>query len=135
MGAAIIAGCDAAPVFEPTEGVFYFVTLFVEGLIIGMLDFAVPFRRDAGFDPLFDQGFAKPVAVIAAIARQRPGQRQGIEHQPCPLMVAHLAFAQQQDQGLAVAIGDRVKLGVQAAFRAPDAAGNSPFLNKLAAVR
>jgi hypothetical protein len=100
-----------------------------------MLDLAVLLWRDAGIDPLFDQGFAKPVTVIASIARQRLGLWQGIEHQPCALMIAHLPFAQQQDQGLAVAISDRVKLGVQATFRAPDAAGNSPFLNKLAAVR
>ena len=93
------------------------------------------FGRDAGLDPLFDQGFAKPVAVIASIGDQRLGVRQGIEHQRRALMIAHLAFAQQQDQGLAVAIADRVKLGVQAAFRAPDTAGNSPFLSRLAAVR
>jgi hypothetical protein len=33
-----------------------------------MLDLAVPFRREARLDPPLDQGFAAPVAVIAAIA-------------------------------------------------------------------
>ncbi len=94
------------PAFAGTS----FVALFVEGLVVVMLDLAIPFRRDARLDPPFDQGFAEPVAVIAAVAGQRPGWRQGIEHEPCALMIAHLAFAQQQNQGLAVAIGDRVKL-------------------------
>lgn len=110
MGAAIITGCDPPPIFQPSEGVFYFVTLFVELLVVGMLDLAVPFRRDARLDAFFDQGFAKPVAVIAPIAGQRPGLRQGIEHEPCALMIAHLPFAQQQDQRLTVTIGDRVQL-------------------------
>ena len=95
MGASIVTRCDAPPVFEPTEGVFDFVTLFVEGVVVGMLDLAVPLGRDAWLDPLFDQGFAKPVTVIAAIAGQRPGMWQGIEHEPCTFMIAHLPFAQQ----------------------------------------
>ena len=61
--------------------------------------------------------------------------RQGIEHEPCPFMIAHLPFAEQQDQGLAVLIGDGVQFRVQAAFGAADASGNSPFLRRLAAVR
>jgi hypothetical protein len=32
-------------------------------------------------------------------------------------------------------ITDSVELGIQAAFGAPGAAGNSPFINRLAAVR
>ena len=50
-------------------------------------------------------------------------------------MVVHLALGEQQDQGTAVFVHDGMELGVQAAFRASDTAGNIPFINKLAAVR
>jgi hypothetical protein len=43
------------------------------------------------------------------------------------LLLAHLAFGEQQNQRLAVTIDDRVQLRVQAVFRAPDTAGKSPF--------
>ena len=81
MGAAIITHCDAAPVFEPPEGVFDFVALFVERLVVVMLDLAVPFR----LDPPLDQGFAEPVGVIAAIAGQRAGQRKALSMSLAPL--------------------------------------------------
>ncbi len=50
-------------------------------------------------------------------------------------MVAHLAFAKQQDDRFSGFVADGVELGVQAAFRAPDTTGNIPFLRRLAAVR
>jgi len=111
------------------------MTLFVERLVVRVLHFAVLFRGDARLDAFFDQGFAELVAVITTIASQRLGLRQGAEHEPCPFMIAHLPGREKQDQGLAIAIGDGMKLGVQAALRAPDTAGNSPFFSRLAAVR
>jgi hypothetical protein len=50
-------------------------------------------------------------------------------------VIAHLAFREHQHDGLAIAIRDGMEFGVQAAFRAPDTAGNTPFLSRLAAVR
>ena len=41
MRAAIIAGCDAAPVLDPGEDILDFVTLAVEGFVIGILDLAI----------------------------------------------------------------------------------------------
>ena len=92
MSATVISRCDPPPVFEPSKGVFDFVPLFVERLVVIVLDFAALFRRDAWIDPFFDQGVAEPVAVIASIARQGFGFWQSWEHDLCPLMVAHLAF-------------------------------------------
>ena len=110
MRAAVVSRSDAPPVFEPAERVFDFMALFVEGLIVIMLDFAVLFRRDAGFDPFFDQGFAEPIAVIAPVAGQRLGVRHGREHEFCPFVIAHLTLSQHQDQRLTAAIGDSVQL-------------------------
>lgn len=44
---------------------------------------------------------AEPIAVITMVGKERFGWWQGIEDQPRPLVVAHLPFAQQQDEGLA----------------------------------
>jgi hypothetical protein len=54
-GATIVARCNPAPVFEPSEAVFYSVPFFVERLVEVVLDFAVLLRRDARFDPFVDQ--------------------------------------------------------------------------------
>ena len=41
MGAAIIAGCDSAPVLDPSEDVLDFMTLAVEGFVVVVLDLAI----------------------------------------------------------------------------------------------
>ena len=60
--------------------------------------------------------------------------REAPDRQLCADVIAHLAFREQQHDGLAIAIRDGMEFGVQAAFRAPDTAGNIPFLSRLAAV-
>lgn len=71
----------------------------------------------------------------AAIGDEMRGWRQGAEHQAGPLVVAHLAFRQEQDDRPAVTVADGVELGVQPALGSPDTTGNIPFLSRLAAVR
>ena len=110
MCAAIVARRDPPPVFEPSEHVFYSVTFFIERLVEIMLDFAVASGRNARLDALLDQCLAEPVAIIAPVTGERFGFGQSVEHEPCPFMIAHLAFAEQQDQRLAIAIGDSMKL-------------------------
>lgn len=41
MGASVIAGSDASPVFEPAEDVLDSVALFVEQLVVMVLNLAV----------------------------------------------------------------------------------------------
>jgi hypothetical protein len=41
MGASVVSGVDALPIFEPAEHVFDFMALFVEDRVIGDLDFSV----------------------------------------------------------------------------------------------
>ena len=43
MGAAVVTGMNAPPVFEPSEHVFDFVALFVEDGVVGDRGFAVGF--------------------------------------------------------------------------------------------
>jgi len=50
-------------------------------------------------------------------------------------MIARLALCEQQGQGAPLPVADGVELRVQPALGAADAAGKSPFLRRLAAVR
>jgi len=50
-------------------------------------------------------------------------------------VIAHFPPAEEENDWSALAVADGVELRVQAAFRAPDTAGNSPLFKRLAAVR
>ena len=94
--------------------------------------FAVLPSLDTGLDAASGECFAEPAAVITTIGDQDIGLGQCGKHRCHSTIVADLAFG--QEQGLAVAVADGVKLGVQAALGASNATGNSPFLSRLAAV-
>lgn len=90
---------------------------------------------DTWLDTTVAECFPEPVAVVAAVGDQDVGVGQGGQHGRGTAVVADLALGEQQDQGPAPAVADGVQLGVQAALCASDAAGNSPFLSRLDAVR
>ena len=95
----------------------------------------VGFWRYAGGDTALDEGLAEPVRVIALVAQQRFALGKRVNHERGPLVVAHLSFAEQQDDRATLTVTDGMKLGVQASLGASDTAGNSPFFRRLAAVR
>jgi hypothetical protein len=64
------------------------------------------------------------VATLWAIVRARAGL----------LAITDLACSEEEQQRRSRSIGDGMQLGVQAAFRASDAAGKSTFLSRLAAI-
>ena len=55
MGASVVAGVDAPPVFEAAEHVFDLVALPVEVAVVRDLLFAVGLGRDAGGDAALGQ--------------------------------------------------------------------------------
>ena len=120
MCASVIAGGDAAPVFDPAEDIFDLVALSVELLVVEILDLPVLSRRDAGGDALVVDCGTEPVAVIAFVTEQHLGARQDWKQQGSALVVAHLAFGEQQDDRPAQPIADSMQLGVQHALCAPD---------------
>lgn len=63
VGAAVISGMNAAPVFEPSEHVFDPVTLLIEGCVMGDRDFPIGFGRNADGDFAFGQSIAEPVGM------------------------------------------------------------------------
>ena len=123
VGAAIVAHGEAPPVLELGEHVLDFVALLIERLVIGQWDIPAFGRRNARLAASFGESFSKPIAVIASVSDQGEGWRQIGKDRPRTLMIAHLALAEHEDEGLAAAITDSVELGIQAAFGAPDAAG------------
>jgi len=135
VGASVVAGCDATPVFDSSEQVLNLVALLVEGLVVVELDLAVGFGWDAGCDPSAGQRGAEPVAVIAFVSEQGLGLGERGKQQKRAFVVAHLTFCQQQDDRLPKPIADRMELRVQPALGAPDTSGNSPPFSRLAAVR
>ena len=82
---------------------------------------------------------SKPTSALHRAAQRKP---QAIQISAAPLRLRSgqawsrsSAFAERQDQRAPAAIADGVTLRVQPALGAPDTAGNSPFLKRLAAVR
>lgn len=135
MGASIVAGVDASPVLEPTEHDLDLVALAVERPVMRDVDRAVSPGWNARGDTSLRQSRAEPVGVVALVGQHRLGGRKSVQHQGRAFVIAHLAFAEQQDERSPLPVADSVELGVQASFGAPDTSGNSPFLSRLTAVR
>ena len=123
MGATIVAGGDAAPVLEAAEHVLDLVADLVERAVVAVLDLAGLSRRDARRDALVLEGGTIAVAVVTLVGDENLGLGQRVEQDGGALVVADLAFCEQQRDGAALAVADGVQLGVQAAFRAADTAG------------
>ncbi len=81
MGATVVSGVDAPPVFETAERVFDFVALFLEQGVIGDRDFAVGFGRNAGGDVALGEGGAEPVGVVTLVGQELLGFWHGGQHQ------------------------------------------------------
>jgi hypothetical protein len=135
VGAAVVSCRDASPVLEPAEHDLHGVALAVMPCVISERRLAVPFWRDTWLDPAFGQSCSEPTAIVSSIGDEDFCGWQCRQDEAGALVIVHLPFGQEQDQRLAILIGDGVKLGVQAALCAPDAAGNRPFFKRLAAVR
>ena len=70
MGATVVSGMDAPPVFDSPEHVFDFVALFVEDGVIGDHGSAVGFRRNAGCDAALGEGGAEPIGVVTLVGQE-----------------------------------------------------------------
>lgn len=123
MGAPIVSGMDASPVFEPSEHVFDAMTLAIEDSVVGDMDLAIDLRRDARGNAALDECMAEPVGIIPSVGQHCFGRRQSIEEHGGALVVAGLAFGQRQANGATAAIAHGMKFGSQAASAASDTAG------------
>ena len=110
MGAPVVAHRDAAPVLELAEHALDQVALAVPLFVVFDRRLAALATRNTGLDfPALQRG-AEPIAIITPVGDHDIGVRQGRQHGRRALVVAHLALREQQYQGLALAITDRVQL-------------------------
>jgi hypothetical protein len=70
MGATVVSGVDATPIFEAPEHVFDLVALLIEEGVIGDGDLPIGFRGDAGGDAALCQGGAEPIGVVALVGKK-----------------------------------------------------------------
>ncbi|MCY1376228.1 hypothetical protein D9M69_637040 [compost metagenome] len=111
------------------------MTPFIEDRIIWDDDLAISSRRNACGDFALCQCISKPAGVIPLVCQQSFCFGKGVEHFGGSFVIAHLPFAQKQDEWPTVTVADGMQLGVQATLGAPDTSGNIPFFSRLAAVR
>lgn len=123
MGASVVAGGDAAPVFEAAEHTLDLVAVFVEFGVVFDRVLSMSASGDAGRDTLGGQGGAEPVAIVAPVSDQAVGSGERRHEGRCPAIVADLTGREQQSYGLAGSVADRVQLGSQPATRAAETAG------------
>tara|TARA_E500000318_G_scaffold86349_1_gene82780 strand:- start:31444 stop:31809 length:366 start_codon:yes stop_codon:yes gene_type:complete len=104
MSASIISCVDASPVLEFAEHVLDLVPPTVERGVVRNPDLEVCLRGYAGADFAVGQGGAEPVGIVpvgivALVAEQGLGLREGIEHQRRALVVTRPPFARQHGSG------------------------------------
>jgi hypothetical protein len=96
MGAAVVSGVDAAPIFEPSEHVFGFVALLIEDGVVGDRDLSIGFRGDADGDAALGEGGAELIGVVALVGEKLLGLGHGGQHPLTPrtnkaeMLFAHL---------------------------------------------
>ena len=119
-GQLVVAGRDAAEVFDTAEGVFDQVAVLVSLAVVADGPLAVAPTRDDRCGPDLTQRATQPVGVVAFVAQQvahPPGARdQGGRGGH----VADVAGRQHQCIRAADDVGERVDLGRPAAARATD---------------
>ena len=128
MGVAVIAHCDARPVFEFSKHVFDLGALFISGFALCCRVLAFCPRRDARGNPALDQSRAISVTIVAFVAKNLGCRWQISQQCSRTLVVGFLALGQQKPYRAAFAVANGVQFAVQPTFSAPDKAGNIPLL-------
>ena len=120
MGEAVVAGGDAAKVFEASEHALDGVAMAVEIRREATLPAAVGLGRDVGGSPLVLDLAAHGIAVIALVAMQDFGGGEMIEQGIGGDAIGHLAAGQQERDRAAQTVGQGVDFGGASAARAAD---------------
>lgn len=137
MSTTVISRSDSSPVLEPCEHVFDLMTLFVLGFTELSGRCPAFARRDTGRDAFGLESASVFITVIALVSDHDGAAllRQSRIEYLRPDMVTDLPGGERHQNGTPPPIDHCMQFGVQPAFRAPDMAGNIPFLSRLDAVR
>ena len=131
----VVTSVDAPPVLEFSEHVFDLVTLAIELFVVRDWRLAVRLGGDASSNALFSSvpGNQSASSFRSAGSAGACGKASIISAAPLKSLIC--PSLSNMTKWSAPAVTDSMELGVQAAFRASDRSGNSPFLRKDAAVR
>lgn len=120
MGEAIVAGGDPSEVLEPAEHPLDGVAVSVKARRETALPDAIGFRRDVRRGTLSFDFPAYRVRVITLVAMHQIGRGHLIEQGVGGDTVGYLPSGQQERDGAAVLIGQRMDFGGASAARAAD---------------
>jgi len=126
-GELVVAGSDAAKVFDFVEEAFDEVALAVEGRIDGALNFAVALGRNMGLGAVLDDQREDGAGVVAAVGDGVGCGLQAGEQIADGGLVGGLAWRDREADRQPLAIDDDVDLGAQSAARSSDGVIRAPF--------
>jgi len=132
---AVIAGGDAAEVFQAAEEAFDTITGFIKLFVIAILHLAIFLWWNDGLGAAFFDEVAHFIAVIAAICNYGLCRRRGSDTFFGRNIIADIAGRQNQNNRASFVICNRMNLAVAASARVAYAAIRAPFLRPLLAVR
>ena len=122
----VVSGCQAAAVFEAAEHALYGIAGFVEAPAEAAFPDPVGFWRDVRDGALLLDQVADAVAVVSAVGMDDAVRRQTGQKMLRCLAVGVLARCQQEGERSALAVGERVDLGVASAAADADRLDTSP---------
>lgn len=114
-GEFVVAGGEAAAVFQAAEHALDGVATLVEGLAEAAFPNAIALGRDVGDRALVLDQIADAVAVIGAVGVDDAAPGQGAQQVLSGATVSSLARCQQKSERSALAVGEGMDLGVAAA--------------------
>ena len=120
MREAIVAGGDPSKVFKPAEHPLDGVAVSVEGWREAVFPDAIRFRRDVRRSALRFNLPAHRVRVVTLVAMHEIGRGYLIEQGVGGDAIGHLAAGQQERNGTAILIGQRMDFGGAPTARAAD---------------
>ena len=119
-GGLIVAGRNRSVLLEFAIEVFHEVARFVQFLVVGARDFSIAPRRDHEFLPCREQRLDDALVGIESLVCQQCFGSHIRQQRGGPFQIMGLARRQDEVQRIAQRIDERMNLGAQPAFAAPD---------------
>ena len=126
-GELVVAGGDAAEVFEFVEEALDEVALAVELGIDGSLPLAVALGRDVGGGAVSDQEVENGLGIVAAVGDGVAGRLEAFDEVGDGGLVGGLAGGQQEADRETAGVDHGVDLGAQSSTRTADGVIRAPF--------
>lgn len=127
----MVAGCDSAPVLQPSKHDLDPVAAFVSALIVSHRHGTRFAARNVGLDTFLLQRIPEPFGIVTSVG-QHPLRLGHIVQQGSGAgVIADLACGDEEAEWPTIGISQRMELGVHATLGAPDQAPEIPFFRDL----